>query len=289
MAKATFKEPGRVLDALITRTHTWIARPLSQKIFFLHLHKCGGTSISHAIKDHYHTLNILQDPTRGINAGVSSKAAMMNLGQAIPDGSQPLSQITDSRLEDEILKYREKLLAYYLCQSQVKYISGHFCFSANLYDQFSSHYNFITVLRHPIQRLLSFYYFSRYKSADRPGRITINLQEYLETRRSISAGYYVRMLGGVDPSGDYQSKWAISRAKENLHKFKMVGFLENLDSFQTQFFHVFGRKLGIKKLNHSPKPQGEPPHNVTADIEAKLREICRADIEVYNYAKTVFA
>lgn len=289
MPETMLRESGKAIDGLIKRTSTWITRPLRKKIFFLHLHKCGGTSISHAIKHHYHTLNILNDPTRNINVGASSKAAMMNLGLMIPDVRKPLSQVIDSRMEDEVLFYREKLLTYYLCQAQVRYVSGHFCFNSNLYEQFASQYNFITVLRHPIQRLLSFYHFSRYKSADRPGKISIDLQEYLDTRRSISTGYYVRMLGGLDPSGDYQSESAILRAKENLHKFKLVGFLENLESFQNQFLSLFERRLYIKKLNHSPKPKEKNPDNFTTEIEAKIQDICKADIEVYNYAKAVFS
>lgn len=117
----------------------------------------------------------------------------------------------------------------------------------------------------------------------------MDIEAFLESERGQRQGYeYVKFLGGADKLGDYTSEEAINRAKENLHKFTIVGCLEHQGEFVKQFEEQFGRRLKIGVTNQSPKPETERKSIITEEIKEKIRAICRPDIEIYQYAKDNF-
>ena len=137
----------------------------------------------------------------------------------------------------------------------VPFISGHFSFSDKAYQYFSNTYSYITILRDPIKRWISQYFFDKYKP-HKFRQIHEDLPTFIQSERGKSHGYqYVQMLGGLHPSGEYSSQQAIERAKENLHKLEVVGCLEYIDVFMKQFENRFGVKLKIHRKNQSPKSQ----------------------------------
>ncbi|MBE9191003.1 sulfotransferase family 2 domain-containing protein [Gloeocapsopsis crepidinum LEGE 06123] len=273
----SFEKAVKYLDVLTSISNNFLDGSLQENIVYVHLHKCGGTSITQAIKSCYHHLgSILDENTFHLNGQAASSAAQKIISQI------DLSSETTAAYSDYLIaKFREDLLLYYMCQPNIKYIAGHFAFSNTAYQYFAKKYAFVTVLREPVKRWISAYFYNRYKKHQLEGEFS----DFLKSDSAIKGGcLYVKSIGGLDKSGDYSSQKAIARAKENLHKFKVVGCLEYTPDFLNQFEKKFGKKLKIRRFNQSPKPKKIQQAVVTPEIEKKIREICQPDIEVYQYA-----
>ncbi|MEO0373872.1 MAG: sulfotransferase family 2 domain-containing protein [Cyanobacteria bacterium P01_A01_bin.17] len=271
-----------VIDSARLRVTNHLFGSLQHKIFFAHLHKCGGTSVAKGIRSCYRTLDLTQERRLvSIDAAASLQATLMH--HSIEPSWQQ-DYFGDPHLVHQVLKHREELLLYYMCNDSVQYVSGHFGFSPKIHQYFSERYSFITLLRDPVERVISLYYYNRYHSGAKPG--IQDLQSYLKSRGEQNRGYYVRMLGGLAADGDYTSRDAIARAKQNLHKFALIGCLEHLQDFVQKFELKFDHKLRVRTLNKSPRPKAIQED--TENIRAEIRELCAPDVEIYNYVLETF-
>lgn len=271
------EDTSKAFESVIARSNNLFNGSLKENIFFLHIHKCGGSSINQAIKSCYLTWDITKD-RRLVH--LDSHAAF-NAAQKCIDQTNFPSEQTDTY---HLLRFRENLLLYYMDQKDINYIAGHFSFSATAYEYFFKKYAFITVLRDPVARWISFYFYNRNKQRG-PFKIDTELEAFIESERGQRQGYeYVKFLGGADQAGDYTSAQAINRAKENLHKFSIVGCLEYQGDFVKQFEERFGRKFKIGVSNQSPKSEPERKSIISEGIKEKVREVCKPDIEIYQYA-----
>lgn len=268
----SFDKAFQTLDAIAAISSNIFDGSLDAKICFVHLHKCGGTSIAQAIKSCYQSFSSITDKnTFHLNGTAASNAAHKSFENHLR-----------SEDEDYLLgKFREHLLLYHMCQSKIKYVAGHFSFSEIAYQNFSKQYAFITVLRDPVKRWISAYLYNRYVVS----KLDQDFSDFLNSERAIKGGcLYVKSIGGLNKTGDYTSEAAIKRAKENLHKFSIIGFLEHKEAFSKQFEKQFGRKLKIRKYNQNHNSKDFKESLISEETEAKIREICRPDIEVYQYA-----
>lgn len=273
------EELVKTFDAVTAIGNNLFSGSLKEKIFYLHIYKCGGTSISQAIKSCYYNLESLKSyPVFHLNR----EAAFNAYQTSIKHNSFLFNQ---DQVDGDYLKWKlqEYLLLYYMGQEHINYIAGHFSFSAIAYQHFSDKYKFITVLRDPVKRYISAYFYSRYKQSDRS--LNMEITEYLKSRTGLKGGsMYVKLLGGLDEAGDYTSEKAINRAKENLHKFSVVGCLEYQKDFLNQFEKQFDRKLNVREFNQNPKSKTYRKSVVSEELEAEIRAICQPDIEIYQYA-----
>ncbi|PPS41155.1 sulfotransferase family 2 domain-containing protein [Chroococcidiopsis sp. TS-821] len=274
----SFDKALRTLDAIAAIGNNVLEGSLDTKIFYLHLHKCGGTSIAQAIKACYQSFSsIIEHNTFHLNGAAASSAARKYFED---------TPITAEDNDYLIGKFRESLLLYYMCQPNINYIAGHFSFSEAAYQNFSDKYAFVTVLRNPVKRLISAYFYSQQEISKLSEEDLLN---FLDSERALRGGYmYVKSIGGLVQSGDYTSEAAIKRAQENLHKFRLIGFLEHKEVFIEQFEQKFGRKLKIRNYNQNSKAKTAKQSLISEKIEAKIREICQPDMEVYEYALTHF-
>ena len=277
----SYEENIKILDNLIATTNNLFHGSLEENIVFFHFFKCGGTSIAQAIKFCYLNLELMKHRhVFHLNAGAARNAAQKILELSDFSYAQTNNDYIDRKLE-------EYLLLYYMSQKHIKYIAGHFRFSEIAYQCFSDKYAFITVLRDPVERFISSYFYGRYKI----GTIDKEFTEHLKLKAEKFPGgvsLYGECLCDLDSIEDYTSDVAIARAKENLHKFKIVGFLEYQQEFLNQFEEQFGRKLKIKVLNKSPKPEAYRKSIITEEIKEKIKEICKPDLEIYQYAVNNF-
>lgn len=277
LIKTPLGNTDQVFESLIARSSNLFQGSLKQRTFFLHIPKCGGISIRKAIKSCYISLDVLQDKYL---TDLPSTAAF-NAAQISANQTCFSSDTTD---DYQILKFRENLLLYFMCQNRTKYIAGHFTFSSKAHQYFFDKFAFVTVLRDPVKRWISAYFYNRYKKSGHR-KIDTEISPYLKSDFAQSQGYeYVKFLGGVDELGDYTSEQAINRAKENLHKFSVVGCLEYQTDFVNQFEKYSGRRLSIRISNQSPKPEADQSSVITEEIREEIKAICRPDIEVYKYA-----
>lgn len=264
------------LKSLLRRADNMLRGGLKENIVLLHLPKCGGTSINHAINCHYQTLDLRAD-----NRSVSLSApASSNVVKLLDQTDYPYDTTDDYA----ILKLRENLLLYFLSLQNNKYISGHFPFSEIAYREFHGKYAFITVLRDPVRRWISSYFFNRHKDSDHR-KIEEDITMHLRSPFGQSQGYeYVKFLGGADQAGNYTSRQAIDRAKRNLDKFDVVGFIEYKEDFLKKFEERFGVRLELETRNKNPTSESYRKSIVTQEVEEKIKVICKPDCEVYQYA-----
>ena len=264
-----------LFKSLLKRASNLLHGCLEEDIFFLHIPKCGGSSISYAIGWHYLTLDI----RKGRGFVSLDPAASSNVIRITNKTNYPYNTTDDH----PVLKFRENLLLYFMSQKNTKYISGHFTFSEIAYREFGDQYAFVTILRDPVKRWISSYFYNRYKKADHI-KIEADITTYLQSEFGRSQGYEcVKFLGGADLAGDYTSKQAIDRAKKNLHKFDVVGCLEYQEIFLKQFEDRFGVRLKLEKRNLNPTSESHRRSIITEEIEEKIRAICRPDCEIYQY------
>ncbi len=247
-------------------------RTPKQKFFFLHVPKCGGRSVEEGIGNLYKTINLRDD--RNIVRQDSLRSAQV--AKLFYNYNYKHGDSNDYFLR----KYSQEHLAYLMFNPANKFISGHTPFSDLIYQEFSNTYCFITLIRDPINKWLSNYYYRKYRISDH-WNINENLAQYLQTHRGKSHGYdYVKYFGGLRQDNNYTSTDSIALAKKNIHKFQLVGLLEDLTKFSTDFNKKFNFKLQIGKKNISPSKNRD---EVTPQIIDQIKAVCKSDIEIYNY------
>lgn len=281
MITSLTQDSSKVLNSVVFRAQNLFQKSLKDNIFYLHVPKCGGISTRTAIKSCYLTFNVANDKNLvDLVSTAAFNAAQINANQT--------NLSSDTTNDFQVLKFRENLLLYYMCQDRTKYIAGHFTFSEVAYENFKHKFSFITMLRDPVKRWVSAYLYNRFKQLGHR-KIDKDIMEYLDSDFSQTQGYeYVKFIGGVVDTGNYSSDDAINKAKDNLHKFKVVGCLEYQNDFVKQFQEQFGIKLQVPHVSPSNQRHIKPKHIIDQETEDRIREICRPDIEIYNYALSNF-
>ncbi len=229
-------------------------------IFFLHIPKCAGTSVNRSIIGLY-------KPWR---KGQANK--VFHLDENAARNAEEVLEIDQRQL-------RNSLLAYALSCENSKLVIGHFLFSEKVLEEYKDKWNFVTVLRHPVDRWLSHYYYN----LNRPHKYEINaaIHEFVETERARKLGALTVSLFSEGMNGSARHiDAAISRAKNNLKQFSIVGCSEKMAEFESEFYAKFGRKLNVPRLNIGGK------RHLEKDIDKKtwnrIWSLCQPDLELYR-------
>jgi hypothetical protein len=194
----------------------------------------------------------------------------------------------NNALDDDyhaVLQYRDKLLRYFLESEHIRYISGHFCFSKKLFEEYGDKFAFVTMLRSPVERFLSSYFFNASKDDGSPWKVSCSLSDYVETDHGTNLGHdYVKFIGGLREDRNYRSAAAIEQAKSYLKLFTAVGILERPLSFENEIEKQLGFRVKLRKSNLSPVPKAKRERQITNKILSRINEICEPDMIVYNEA-----
>ena len=238
-----------------------LAGKIDKSIAFIHLPKCGGTSVHTAISRHYRADHISYlDPTASANASKSSQM--------------------------EMLAFRKSLLAYELAkQGDRRFISGHWPVDEGLVTAHMPNWAFITILRDPVERWLSNYFFNRHRSDNRNHFGTeLDLDAYLDTKDAIENGklYLSFCNGGEMPEGDLSGP--IARAISVFSKFDLIGTLDDMDGFLDGFEKRWKVRPTLSLSNMSPATKPDREKALSGAILERIEQICAPDRQIYDAA-----
>lgn len=178
-------------------------------------------------------------------------------------------------------------------RAEIRMIKGHLDFGLHEYVPGPSTY--FAILREPIERVVSFFYWIRrtphhYLYESMISQDT-NLKEYLESRSNIMLdNAQTRMLSGVwyDLGFGECTAEVLETAKRNLREhFAVVGLTEKFDETLMLLKRAFGwQNLYYARQNvtaRRPRKDELTPDTLDLIVEAN-----RLDIELYQYATTLF-
>ncbi|MEN8129456.1 MAG: sulfotransferase family 2 domain-containing protein [Pseudomonadota bacterium] len=178
-----------------------------------------------------------------------------------------------------------------LGRNDIRAVTGHFCFGIHRYVIKRSTY--VTLIRNPIDRIVSLYHHLRRWANPDPGlhaKIVaedIRLDEFVKkcSLRELSDDQ-TRRIAGLEPEQRRYSKTVLNTAKKNLREhFSVVGLTERFD----ETLILLKRRLGwTEDLRYHPKhvTRNRPSASLLPKSSiAAIMERNELDIELYAFAK----
>ncbi|WP_099237330.1 sulfotransferase family 2 domain-containing protein [Synechococcus sp. BDU 130192] len=250
-----------------------------QKTVFLHIPKCGGTSISSAI-------------SRAICANHNGYVDPIMTRYL----AQKLSKNHTTTAEIELLFNMRRALFFERFEKQEPYIYGHFpVIKQCLLDQ--GNYMFMTILREPVERFISqFKYYLATRVLNKKKSVThdeikVLWDDYFYSDLAqFHANILVSYLDDKSPDGIGTSD-SLERAVTNLKYFKIIGTLDRLDLFAQKFNNKTNRALDIEVVKNKTADKMLQEQNFlinsffTEQRNQEIRQLCRQDISFYCLAK----
>ncbi|HEY9770735.1 MAG TPA: sulfotransferase family 2 domain-containing protein [Coleofasciculaceae cyanobacterium] len=227
-----------------------------QTIVFLHIPKTAGTTLHLIIERQYNSGKIVTIHTPVENAAQISR----------------IQKLTPTQ------------------QQQVRVIKGHTFWGWHQLLPESCAY--FTLLRNPVERFISNYYFLLKKEGHPLGQKLLEEKVTIEDFVNWTGedNYQTRFLaknigeGNLDIKGSECTRETLERAKRNLREnFAVVGIVEEFDKTLLLLKKTFGWKNIFYKVKNKNKQR--PSNNLIPQKTLKLiKEKNKLDLELYNYA-----
>ena len=250
----------QLLDNAISRARSPI-RPLRQRICYLHIAKCGGTSLKHAIANCY----------KGWIPSRAETVIWMN-----DVAAAEATKLSDRSNWD----IKRDLLAYYLSLARARCAMGHFVFSRAVFEEYRNEWHFITLMRHPVDRWFSEYFYNRV--APGPYSYDTPLDEFIKTRRAMTmASPFVSQMTEDKNHDRVYRDASIYETIERLKQFSLIGNMERFESFALEFQRKFKRRLNVPRRNVNPLKNRPLDSPITDEIRQRVTELCEPDLKVY--------
>ena len=177
-------------------------------------------------------------------------------------------------------------------KEKVRLLMGHMYFG--LHELLPSPPMYITMLRNPVEKVISYYYFVSRLNTHADYELiksqNISLKEYCSMNRPNMCNAQTRFIAGENFSKVNNEPKMLEQAKTNLREhFSIVGITEKFD----ETLMLMKQKLG---WNSSPyyyrrntnRSVSYVPHKIKEDTIATIREYNQLDIELYKYANELF-
>jgi hypothetical protein len=187
--------------------------------------------------------------------------------------------------KDEVIRtYSNKQIEQFQSLSKnekdkLKLIIGHNFFG--MHEQLEGPFSYITMLRDPIERVLSLYYFIL-REPGTPMYIKYNGKglEYFLEEEPQTINWQTRFAAGGELN--------LAKAKDHLEKyFSVVGISERFN----ESLLLIEKELGLKNLTYKSinvTPNRPRKEDLSPHILKKVEENVNLDIELYNYALELF-
>jgi hypothetical protein len=234
-----------------------------KRIVFHHVPKCGGTSVGRSLRRAYFLSQGTVRPEESFRAYATYTSH--------DDRDEAVS---------EVFAFREMMLLY-LLYSDIRCVAAHVAFNTATHEAFRDRYAFVTLLRDPVERFISHYFWS-HRREGAYASITDELEDFLETPRARMLGCtYARYFFGSPPGTDLRTSPDTQAAIENLRRLDSVGFLDDVGHFERALRRLTGKRVRIGREN-----VGRHKSKYAAILEGPLRdkilEVCAPDREVWE-------
>ncbi len=258
----------RRLRTYTGRVKSTVAGGIRHPVFFMHLPKCGGTSVAEAL---YATVP-LQRRVGVIDANATRRTAAI----LYDDVNELHVQHDDMSNSKNVYDLRAGMLINHMAWSS-QMIHGHVLFSDTADRHFGDQYKYVTVLREPISRTLS-----NFAHTVSSGMIADDFDAYLGGPFVRAHGLtFLRYFSGTPVLEKANEEEALETAKSALKKFSVVGFLDDLPGFCDDYKAALGVRPRIGIYN-----QAKGSAFKLSDVQmAKLTEILHTEIAFWNYAR----
>ena len=238
-------------------------------LVFVHVPKCGGSSVERALRRARPLGRRLVGPDQ------SFRAAMVLTG--LPDEEEARHEILARASE-----LRRDLLHYHLADG-ARLITGHAPLGPHTLDVYGPTHDVVTVLRSPAERLRSHLAFNRSPRAGH-GRSDVSVARFLDTPRArVMGALYVKCLSGLPMSADFTTQGAVDAARRTVDRLALVGFTSEMDLFAAELSALLGTNV---RLGH--ENQGETAE-LPSGVQDRIRELAAPDDQVYAHARARFA
>lgn len=231
--------------------------------------RCGGTSLRAALREAYASLAVWKDRRRVATVG---NTACVRAAE---------------QLDVPELELRSQVLHYLLAGPAHRLVQGHAPASASVLDHHADAWSFLTVLRDPVERWTSHYFYDRYKDRDDFGAIDADLASFLDTDRAQRMGRahvdYLAAEATLEEAGTAPVEAALA----NLDRFAAVGFLDDLGAFARRVEREVGVELDVDHRNRNPAGRSERERELAGHRE-RIRKLCEPDLRLYERARERF-
>jgi hypothetical protein len=238
---------------------------MNNKIFFIHIPKCGGTTLESILYKNY------------------SKEKIYSV--------------------DENFKYRQNIIRYRALPSNEKekfeIVSGHMGYGLHNYLEKKEEASYITMLRNPFDRICSHYYFvlrqPKHYLYDAVVRGKMSIDEYVQSKLSSELNNGQTRLLSSDNGFDLDFKLKktldrndLRRAKTHLkNNFLFVGIMENFDLSLIILKHLLDLK-SIYYYKKNVNKKNDYKQFISNETFKLIEENNSLDLELYNFATEIF-
>ena len=177
-------------------------------------------------------------------------------------------------------------------KENIQLLMGHMYFG--LHEFLPSPSTYITMLRNPVEKVISYYYFvsklTTHPDYELIKSQNISLKSYCAMGRVNMSNTQTRFLAGENFSGVNDESEMLEQAKKNLDEhFSLVGITEKFD----ETLILMKQKLGWKSnpyyyRRNTNRGSAYKQAEVSEDTLATIRQYNQLDLELYDYANELF-
>ncbi|MFT4412433.1 sulfotransferase family 2 domain-containing protein [Fredinandcohnia humi] len=159
-------------------------------------------------------------------------------------------------------------------------IGGHFVYG--VHEHFDRPYTYVTILREPVDRVLSYYYFIKEKSSSGKYKrsIDMDIKEFMREYKAKTCNYQTRRIAG--------GKLDLELAKKHLvEEFSFVGVTERFKE-TIYLLHKEFKFPNLEYNNRNITKNRPQRQELPEEIISYIKQNNELDIELYRFGRELF-